>query len=144
MNKRSATVLAVVALIVGVVAGGWSVAAVYKHRINRMIADYKYQKNEMGIGRLTADADRRVFQLRYLRAGNTTNVIKDEEFELENDLIDLELYLPDSNEFRSYPPYMDSLRDVKAYRAQFPYKWPSSVEEGVSEVFTLLDVQTNR
>lgn len=144
MSKRAAIFLAVLALILGAIAGGWIVTAIYSHRTNRMIMDYKYRENQMAISSLTSDAEIRVHELRHLRAGNTSNMIEEEEGFLEGDLINLELYVADRNDIVWYPPYMDAIREVKAYRSEFPPKEPPSVEKGVAEVFTLLDGQTNR
>jgi hypothetical protein len=144
MSKRTIIILTAIALLVGVVAGGWSVAVIYSHRTDRLIVDYKHHENQIAIGSLTADAAIRVHELRHLRAGNTTNVIAEEELHLEGDLINLELFVADRSDFMSYPSYIDALREVKTYRTEFPYKTDPSVETSVTEVFTLLDVQTNR
>jgi hypothetical protein len=144
MNKRAVVIIAVLALFVGAVAGGWSVAAIYSHRTNRLIRDYEYHENKERFASLTADADTRVYSLSHLHAGQTTNVIEFERGVLEGDLINLESFVTDRSDYMSYPPCIHALQDVKAYRTEFPYEEPPSVEKSVEEVFTLLDRQTNR
>jgi hypothetical protein len=142
MSKRAIIILTVIALLVGLVAGGWSAAAIYSHRTNRLVMDYKHRENQMAIASPTADAEIRVHELRHLRAGNTTNVIVEEELLLEGDLINLEPFAADRSDFMSYPSYIDALREVKTYRTEFPYKINPDVEKNVAEVFTELDGQT--
>jgi len=144
MSKRAIILLSVIALIIGVVAGSWSVATIYNRRINRMTSDFNHHASQLVIQWRTSDAQIRVHELRYLRAGATTNVVKSEELFLEGDLISLEPFIADQSDFKSDPSYIDALREVKTYRTQFPYSTAPSVETSVAEVFTLLDVQTNR
>jgi hypothetical protein len=144
MNKRAVIIITVLALFVGAVAGGLSVAAIYGHRTNLLIRDYEYHENEEGFASLTADADTRVYSLRHLHAGQTTNAIDFEQGILDGDLINLESFVTNRSDYMNYPPSINALQDVKAYRTEFPYEEPPSVKKSVEEVFTLLDRQTNR
>ena len=133
MSKRAAIILAVVALIVGAVAGGWSVAVFYDRFTSWLV-----------IGSLTADASTTVSDLRYLRAGDTTNVVELLEIKLDGDLIGLVPFLADPRQFKRDPSYIKTLQRVRDYRAQFPHKSDSpEVDEGAAKAFNLLDGQTN-
>jgi hypothetical protein len=144
MSKRVIILLAVIALIIGVVAGSWSVAAIYNRRISRMVIDFNHHTTQLEIQWRTSDAETTVDRLRILRAGKTTNAIEWLEHDVEIDLISLEPFVTDPSDFRSYPSYIGALQEVRNYRNQFPYKTNPSVETNVAEVFSLLDVQTNR
>jgi hypothetical protein len=144
MSKRAIILLAVIALIIGIVAGSWSVAAIYTRRINRMVNDFNHHTSQLEIQWRTSDAEITVGHLKTLRAGETTNAIKWLEFDLEIDLISLEPFIADPSDFKSDPSYIKALQEVRDYRAQFPYKTIPSAETNVAEVFSLLDVQTNR
>lgn len=125
MSKRAAIILTVAALLVGVVAGGWSVAALYGRLTSRVI-----------IGSLTSDASMTVAQLKHLRAGDTTNVIELMESKLDGDLIGLTPFIADPHDLKSDPVYFDTLRHVRDYRARFPHK---SELPDTDKIFTLLD-----
>ena len=125
MSKKAAIILAVAALLVGVIAGGWSVAALYGRITSRVV-----------IGSLTSDASMAVVQLKHLRAGDTTNVIELMEIKLDGDLIGLTPFIDDPRELKSDPVYFDTLRHVRDYRTQFPHK--SDLPE-TDKIFTLLD-----
>lgn len=144
MSKRAAIILAVIALIIGIVAGSCGIAAIYKYRINRLVTDFNHHTHQLLIQWATSDAETRVGDLRTLRAGDTTNAIKWLEHDVEIDLISLEPYITDPSEFKSDPSHIGALQKVRDYRAQFPYRTDSSVETSVAEVFAVLNVQTNR
>src|SRR5580692_7407300 len=86
MSKRAVIILTVIALIIGVVAGGWGVAAFFNHAAKRIIQ----HTNEVSIHSHIAGANEAVDALKYLRAGHTTNAVESLEMNLELNLIYLE------------------------------------------------------
>jgi hypothetical protein len=144
MKKRTVIIIATVTLVVGATVGGLIIANIYSRRINRIVADYERHMNDMAVGGAAIDAGITAQMLTSLRSGDITNVIRDEEGFLESDLIKLEFSATNRADFISYPPYVDSLREVKVYRDKFPYKTNPDVEKNVAQVFDLLDGQTNR
>jgi hypothetical protein len=144
MSNRTTSILAVIALIIGAVAGGWSVAAIYNRRISRLVTGFNHHTSQLEIQWRTSDAELTIDRLRTLRAGETTNTIKWLEHDLEIDLISLEPFIADPSDFKIDPSYIGALQEVRDYRIQFPYKTNPSVDTNMAEVFSLLDVQTNR
>ena len=133
MSKRATIIIAVLALIVGAVAGGWSVAVVYDRLTSRLV-----------IGSLTAEASTTVAELRRLRAGDVTNVVELLEIKVDGDLIGLNPFLADPREFNRDSRYVDALKMVRDYRAEFPHKsGMPEVDAGAAKAFNLLDGQTN-
>ena len=133
MSKRAAIILAVAALFVGVVAGGWGVGVFYSRLTGRLV-----------IGSLTSDAVTSVVELKHLRGGDTTNTIELLEIRLDGDLIGLTPFLDDRRALDRDPSYIRSLQKVKDYRTQFPRKSDSpELDAGADKVFDLLNAQTN-
>ena len=133
VSKPAAIILAVVALLVGVVAGGWSVAAFHGRLTSRLF-----------ISSLTLDTSTTVDTLRRLRAGDTPNAVELLEIQLDGDLIGLgTFFIADPRELKRDPSYSRTLQMARDYRAQFPRKSRSpKIDEDVAKAFTLLDEQT--
>lgn len=132
MSKRTAVILAVAALIVGILAGGWSVAFFYSRFTSLMV-----------LSSLSGEASTSVAELRWLRAGDTTNVIELLEIHLDGDLIGLTPFLNDRSAFNRDPMYIKSLQTAKDYRTQFPRKSGSpDLDAAADKAFDLLNGQT--
>ena len=133
MSKRAAIILAVAALIIGVVAGGSSVAFLYGRFTGWMVTS-----------NLTSDAATSVAEIKMLRAGQITNTVQLLETRIDGDLIGLTPFLSDRREFDRYPSNIKSLQTVKDYRAQFPRKSDApELDAGADKAFDLLNAQTN-
>jgi len=133
MRKRTAIIFAVAALFVGVVSGGWAVGYFYSRFTSRLV-----------LSSLTSEALSSVYELKNLRAGDTTNTIEILEIRLDGYLIGLTAFLDDRREFDRDPSYVKSLQKVKDYRTHFPRKTDSpEVDAGADKVFDLLNGQTN-
>ena len=134
MSKRAAIILAVAALLVGVIAGGWSVAYFFSRFAGQPV-----------ISSLSADAAMSVAELRRLRAGYTTNVVQVLEIKLDGDLIGLTPFLDDPSAFNRDPMNLKTLQIVKDYRTQFPRKTDSpELDAAADKAFDLLNGQTKR
>jgi hypothetical protein len=134
MSKRTAIILAVAALIVGVVAGGWSVAFYY-NRVTSWVV----------ITKMTSEATMSVAEIKMLRAGQVTNTTELLETTIDGDLVGLTPFLTDRREFDRDPSNIKALQTVKDYRAKFPRKTDSAeFDANVAKAFDLLDGQTER
>jgi hypothetical protein len=133
MSKRAAIILAFVALVVGILAGGWGLGLFYSRLTGRLI-----------IGQLTSEAVMNVAELKMLRAGGSTNAVELLEIRLDGDLIGLTPFLTDRREFDSDPTYAKAIQKVKDYRTKFPRKSDSpELDAGTVKAFDLLNGQTN-
>ena len=133
MSKRAAIILAVATLLIGIVAGGWTVGASFGRLTTRLM-----------VGQLTAEAGTTTATLKYLRAGENTNAVRILEMSLDNDLTGLGLMLDDPRLLKSHPQYIETLQTVRSYRIQFPRKSGSpEADAGADKVFELLNGQTN-
>ena len=140
MSKLRIIGLTTIALVVGVIAGGWFVAA-YLNYVAKETNRLSYQ---VTVQSRVARADDAVRVLRYLRGGQISNAVETIEFNLENYLIYLEPRFVDPNILKSVPWNLEVLQNVKDYRAKFPYKTNPDVARSVAEVFSVLNVQTNQ
>jgi hypothetical protein len=132
MSKRAAIFLAVSALIIGVLAGGWSVAFYY-NRVTSWVV----------ITKMTSEATISVAELEMLRAGQATNTMELLETTIDGDLVGLSPFLTDRREFNRYPSNIKALQTVKDYRAKFPRKTDSAeFDANAAKAFDLLDGQT--
>jgi len=133
MSKRAAIILAVAALFVGVVAGGWGVGVFYSRFTGRLV-----------IGSLTSDAVMSVAELKMLRAGSNTNASELLEIRLDGDLVGLTPFLADRREFDRDPSNIKALQKVRDYRTQYPRKSGSpELDAGADKAFDLLNGQTD-
>jgi hypothetical protein len=139
MNRPIVIFVAIVALIVGVIAGGFGVAINLNNSAKHLMAKNYADQIQL----LTSKINTEIEELRYLRASQTTNAIESLEFHLEGDLIQLEPFVANPRMFKNEKWNVEVLEKVKDYRAQFPYKTNPDVEKNVAEVFTVLEVQTN-
>jgi hypothetical protein len=131
MSKKAAIILAVAALIIGVVAGGWSVAFFYGRFTSWMVT-----------GNLTSDAVRSVAEIKMLRADQTTKAIEFLEMRIDGDLIGLTPFLADRQEFTRDPSNIMALQTVKDYRTKFPRKSDSAeLDADADKAFDLLNGQ---
>ena len=132
MSKRAAIILAVAALFVGVVAGGWSVAFYY-NRVTSWVV----------ITKMTSEAMMSVAELKMLRTGQTTNTMELLETTIDGDLVGLTPFLNDRREFNRYPSNIKALQTVKDYRTKFPRKTDSAEFDAyAAKAFDLLNGQT--
>ncbi|HVU08475.1 MAG TPA: hypothetical protein VHG89_08030 [Verrucomicrobiae bacterium] len=139
MSKRTATILSISTLIVGLITGGWIVAAWFNNAAKQLIR----HTVEISIQSRVSKIDVEVEELKYLRVNQTTNAINSLEFNLEGDLIELEPFVINSNLFKSEKWNIEVLQKVIDYRNQFPYKTNPDVETNVAEVLNALGAQKN-
>jgi hypothetical protein len=133
MSKKAAIILAVAALFIGIVAGGWSVAFYYGRFTGWMVTS-----------NLTSDAVTSVAEIKMLRAGQTTNTVELLEMRIDGDLIGLTPFLADRREFDRNPSNIKALQTVKDYRTKYPRKSESAeLDAAADKAFDLLNGQTN-
>ena len=131
MSKRAAIILAVSALVIGVVAGGWSVAFYYNRLTSWMV-----------ISNVTSDAVTSIAEIKMLRGSQTTNTIQILETRIDGDLIGLTPFLAEKQEFDRYPSNIKALQTVKNYRTKFPRKSDSpELDAAADKAFDLLNGQ---
>lgn len=133
MSKKAGIILAVAALLIGIVGGGWIVAFYYGRLTGWMVTS-----------NLTSDAVTSVAQVKMLRAGQITNTVELLERRIDGDLIGLTPFLVDRQEFYRNPSNIKALQTVKEYRAKYPRKSESAELDGAADkAFDLLNEPTN-
>ena len=132
MSKTRASFLALAALVIGAVVGGWGVSKFW----GRFTGD-------LSAGSMAAEASTTVSILKRLRAGDLTNAVELLEIELDGALIGLGVFLPDIPEAHREPLHLKVIRTARDYRAHFPRTNESDESaEAVARAFTLLDGKT--
>ena len=129
MSKTRALILAVAALVIGGVIGGWGV---FRFGV-RFTSD-------LATSTMAAQATTTVRTLDCLRAGNTNGAIKLLESDLDGALIGLGASIPDIPPSRHDPLYLKAVQLARDYRAKFPRTDnPPEVTEAITRTFNLLD-----
>lgn len=129
---RSALLLAFTTLMIGAIAGGWTVGWI-QARITTHWA---------GVSS-AAEASTTVWTLERLRSGNTTKAVELLESKLDGALIGLGASLSSTPESRRDPALIKTLQSAREYRARFPRKTENpEIDEAVARVFALLDRKT--
>jgi hypothetical protein len=129
MSKTRALLLALAALIIGAVAGGWGVSKFW----GRLTAD-------LSASSMAAEASTTVRILERLRDGNTTGPVELLEIKLDGALIGLGAIIPEIPESRRDPNYIRAVGIARDYRSKFPRTNDSpDVSDGVARAFSLLE-----
>ena len=129
MSKTRALLLAMAALIIGALAGGWGVSRFWE----RFAGD-------LAAGSMAADASTTVLTLEHLRMGNTTGAVERLETKLDGALIGLGAFIPETPKSRRDPQHISVLEIARAYRTKFPRTSDSpEISGGVARAFELLD-----
>jgi uncharacterized protein YneF (UPF0154 family) len=131
MSRRAAILFATASFLVGLIGGGWSVDAYWNHFANQFC-----------INTMTAEAGMTLSELKWLRAGKTTNAFELMEVTLDGNLIGLGDFLADPRELKRDPSSIVILQKAKDYRTRYPHKSGDPVlDEGTAKAFHLLDGQ---
>jgi len=134
MSKTHAFLLALAALVIGAVGGGWAVSKFWG----------RFTSN-LSTGSMAAEASTTVGILKRLRAGDSTNAVELLEIKLDGALVGLGAFLPEIPEARRDPLHIKVIRTARDYRAQFPRTNDSpEIAEAIAQAFILLDGKTRR
>jgi hypothetical protein len=139
MSKKLAIPLIIVAFIIGMIVGGWSISFFWEH-LNR----------DLMTSSAAAETSLDVAILKELRTkNNVTNAIDVLEIRLDSSIGELGLYLNEIPKIKRDPQDLKSLQIAKNYREKYPRTYPhtdvdySEIDQFVSNAFLLVSDQTN-
>jgi hypothetical protein len=135
MNKKPAIILIVVAFIIGVIGGGWSVAYIYGQITMRLITSTE-----------AADTSMDVALLKQLRADDVSNATDLLEVQLDGSVGTLGLYMSNVPKAKRDPLLLKTLQTAKTYLEKFPYTNSSNpeIDQSVSNAFSLVSDQNGK
>ncbi len=134
MNKKLTIVLIIVAFLVGVVGGGWTVSYFSARSMERFYSITLVAQTGMDVSRLNR-----------LRANNVSKAIEILEIELDGSLVGLGVYLHHIPESLRDPTAIKILQMAKKFRSKFPHKSDDPLSnQMVSNAFSLVEFETNK
>ena len=129
MSKTSAFSLALAALVIGAVFGGWAVSRFWGHFTGGL-----------SNGSMAAEAGTTVGILKSLRSGKSTTAVELLEIKLDGALVGLGAGLSDIPAPRRDPLHIRAIQSARDYRSEFPRTNDSpEVAEAIAKAFTLLN-----
>ena len=135
MSKKLAIPLIIAAFIIGVVAGGWCVSALWGHLNMQLMT--KTAAAEAGLD---------VAVLKELRANNDTNAIGLLETRLDSSVMELGYNLNNIPQNKRDPQDLQTLQIAKSYREKYPHPNPGYpiIDQMVSNAFLLVSAQPDK
>ncbi|MEI7808659.1 MAG: hypothetical protein WCJ07_09275 [Verrucomicrobiota bacterium] len=133
MSKTATMTISLVALLIGIVVGGWTTKNFRQYYNTRSI-----------IGQLNGEACSTVFTLQHLRSGYITNAVEFLEKKLDGELIGFSgIMLAEPRLLKSDPSFLTTLNVITEYRTHYPQKSGSpEIDAQADKAIDLLNEQT--
>ena len=135
MSKAATITISLVALLIGIVVGGWTTNNLRRDSNTRFI-----------IGHLNGEACSTVFTLQHLRSGYITNAVEFLEKKLDGELIGFSgIMLAEPRLLKRDPSFLTTLKAITEYRTHYPQKSGSPEIDGQADkAIDLLNGQTKQ